>query len=212
VERIFLPAEGSWTAAAARAAAVLNQDGIAVLPAEGVYGLHVRPDRHRALERLAALKPRAAGRGWIGLLAEPELLARYAASPEGPAHQLARDHWPGALTLIVPASDSAPESLRASNGTVALRCPGSDFLRAVARACGGIILSTSANDPGAPAPARAEDVALAEIDLLIDQGPLSGEPSTIVSVEGTSFRTLRQGSVRIVKKGAGASGDEGSAP
>ena len=80
MERILLAAGGSWAEAAARAAAVLDQDGIAVLPAEGVYGLHVRPDRPRALERLRALKPRAEDRGWIGLLAEPDSLARYAAT------------------------------------------------------------------------------------------------------------------------------------
>jgi len=197
VERIFLPAGGSWTAAAARTAAVLNQDGIAVLPAEGVYGLHVRADRPRALERLAALKPRPAGQGWIGLLADLQAFAAYTSQFKGRTLSLALTHWPGALTLIVPASPLAPESLRASDGTVALRCPGSDLLRDVARACGGLLLSTSANDPGAPAPARAEDVTVAGYDLLIDQGPLSGAPSTIVQVEGDVVRVLRQGSVRV---------------
>ena len=197
MERILLTVGGSWAEAAARAAAVLDQDGIAVMPAEGVYGLHVRPDRPRALERLHALKPRAKERGWIGLLAEPDSLARYAASVSTRAQSLAREHWPGALTLVVPASQLVPASLRASDGTAALRCPGSELLRAVARACGGLLLSTSANEAGSPAPARAEDVGLADVDLLIDQGPLSGAPSTIVRVEGEVLRLLRTGSVRI---------------
>jgi len=197
VERILLAAGGSWAEAAARAAAVLDQDGIAVLPAEGVYGLHVRPDRPRALERLRTLKPRAEDRGWIGLLAEPDSLARYASTVSTRAQLLARDHWPGALTLVVPASPLVPAALRASDGTAALRCPGSELLRAVARACGGLLLSTSANEPGSPAPARAEEVELADVDLLIDQGPLSGEPSTIVRVEGEVLQLLRSGSVRI---------------
>jgi L-threonylcarbamoyladenylate synthase len=197
VERILLAAGGAWAEAAARAAVVLDQDGIAVMPAEGVYGLHVRPDRPRALARLRALKPRAPDRGWIGLLAEPELLARYAAPVPARAQSLARDHWPGALTLVVPASPRVPDSLRASDGTAALRCPGSELLRAVARASGGLLLSTSANEPGSPAPARAEDAGLKDVDLLIDQGPLSGAPSTIVRVDGDAVTMLRAGSVRI---------------
>jgi tRNA threonylcarbamoyl adenosine modification protein (Sua5/YciO/YrdC/YwlC family) len=197
VERILLAPGGTWAEAAARAAAVLDQDGIAVMPAEGVYGLHIRPDRPRALARLRALKPRASDRGWIGLIAEPELLARYAAPMPARAQSLARDHWPGALTLVVPASRRVPDSLRASDGTAALRCPGSELLRAVARASGGLLLSTSANKPGSPAPARAEDARLEDADLLIDQGPLSGAPSTIVRVDGNAVTMLRAGSVRV---------------
>ncbi len=211
MERILLVAGGPWAAAAARAAAVLDQDGVAVLPAEGVYGLHVRPDRPRALDRLRAMKPRPAGQGWIGLLADPGSLARYAAPLPTAADSLAREHWPGALTLIVPASSLVPESLQASDGTVALRCPGSELLREVARACGGLLLSTSANDPGSPAPARVEDAALAEVDLVVDQGPLSGAPSTIVRVEGDAVRLLRQGSVRIEGLGPQGSAARGSA-
>lgn len=212
MERILLAPGGSWAAAAASAAAVLDRGGIAVLPAEGVYGLHVRPDRPRALERLAALKPRPQGRGWIGLLAEPQALTRYASQLEGRALLLAQKYWPGALTLIVPASPLLPDSLRASDGTAALRCPGSELLRAVAHACGGLLLSTSANDPGSPAPARAEDVTLEEVDLLIDQGPLSGAPSTIVRVDGDVVRLVRHGSVWIEGLEPPVPGAPGSAP
>jgi tRNA A37 threonylcarbamoyladenosine synthetase subunit TsaC/SUA5/YrdC len=67
----------------------------------------------------------------------------------------------------------------------------------VARASGGLLLSTSANEPGSPAPARAEDAGLKDVDLLIDQGPLSGAPSTIVRVDGDAVTMLRAGSVRI---------------
>lgn len=197
MERILLAPGGSWAEAAARAAEILDQDGIAVMPAEGVYGFHIRPDRPRAVARLRALKPRASDRGWIGLLAEPDSLARYADPISVRAQFLAREHWPGALTLVMPASPLVPATLRASDGTVALRCPGSELLRTVTRACGGLLLSTSANEPGSPAPARAEDVALPDVDLLIDQGPLTGLPSTIVRVEGEVVRLLRPGAVRI---------------
>ena len=129
--------------------------------------------------------------------AEPDALATYSAPVSTRAQSLAQEHWPGALTLVVPASSLVPASLRASDGTAALRCPGSELLRAVARASGGLLLSTSANAPGAQAPARIEEVGLTDIDLWIDQGPLSGAPSTIVRVEGDVIRLIRLGAVRV---------------
>jgi L-threonylcarbamoyladenylate synthase len=205
VERIQLaarggdprPGETTFDAATARAAAVLNAGGIAILPAEGLYGFHARPDLPAAIDRLREIKPRESGRGWIGLIAATEDLARYAAPPIDRAESLARRHWPGPLTLVVPASLRAPRSLVADDGTVALRCPGSEFLRSVVQASGGILLSTSANAPGAPAPASPERLREEGVDLLVDAGPLSGIPSTVARVEGSDVRILRDGAVRL---------------
>lgn len=205
VERIQLaarggdprPGETAFDAATARAAAVLNAGGIAILPAEGVYGFHARPDLPSALDRLREIKPRESGRGWIGLIAATEDLARHAAPPIDRAESLARRHWPGPLTLVLPASLEAPRSLVADDGTIALRCPGSEFLRAVIAASGGIVLSTSANAPGAPPPASPERLGEEIADLLVDAGPLSGTPSTVARVEGNGVRVLREGAVPL---------------
>lgn len=191
------PGETTFDAAIARAAAVLNAGGITILPAEGLYGFHARPDLPAAVERLLEIKPRESGRGWIGLIAATEDLARYAAPPIARAESLARRHWPGPLTLVLPASPRAPRSLVADDGTVALRCPGSEFLRSVVRASGGILLSTSANAPGASAPASPERLREEVVDLLVDAGPLSGIPSTVARVAGDDVRVLREGAVRL---------------
>ncbi|TMQ61511.1 MAG: threonylcarbamoyl-AMP synthase [Candidatus Eisenbacteria bacterium] len=196
MERVVLAPGTAWQNASERAAEVLRRGGIALLPAEGVYGLHALADHGGAVARLLGLKPRGAGKRFIGLIGEPGDLDRWAA-PSPKALALAREHWPGALTLVVPASPSIPESLRAPEGTVALRCPGSPFLRAVVRAVGGIVLSTSANKSGDEPPVRAEDALADRVDLVVDQGELSGVPSTIVLVEGDRVHVLREGGVRL---------------
>lgn len=196
-ERILLGEGPAWERAVARAASVLSLGGIAVLPAEGVYGYHVRADRADALARLLARKPRETGRGLILLIAAPEELPRWASEPSPRARDLANAHWPGALTLVLPAAPAAPPEVRASDGTVALRCPGSEFLRAVLKAGGFALVSTSANPPGDAAPARASDAPSDGVDLVVDAGPLSGTPSTILRVEGDRIQVLRQGAVRI---------------
>jgi tRNA threonylcarbamoyl adenosine modification protein (Sua5/YciO/YrdC/YwlC family) len=185
-----------WHEAAARAAAVLGAGGVALLPAEGVYGLHALAENPAAVERLLAMKPRAPGKSFIGLIADPAEMARWS-EPSARADELARAHWPGALTIVLRALPTVPESIRHREGTVALRCPGSEFLRAVASAAGGLVISTSANEPGDPAMVRPEGPLLHRVDLVVDQGELSGTPSTVVAVEGNDLRVLREGAVRV---------------
>jgi L-threonylcarbamoyladenylate synthase len=196
VERLVLTPGASWREAAKRAAAVLRAGGVALLPAEGVYGLHARAEDPAAVERLRVLKPRSPEKRFIGLIADAGEIGRWAI-PSPRALELAREHWPGALTLVLPAGPSVPESMRNADGTVALRCPGSPFLLSVVADAGGIVLSTSANAPGAPPWIRPEVTIAERADLVVDKGTLSGTPSTVVAVEGDLVHVLREGAVRL---------------
>ncbi len=196
MERLALKPGASWREAAERAASVLRGGGVAFLPAEGVYGLHVRAEDPAAVGRLLALKPRGAEKRFIGLIADPGEIARWA-EPSALAAALASKHWPGALTLVLRALPSIPDSMRTPEGTIALRCPGNPFLRAVVAGVGGIVLSTSANKPGASARTRAEGPMAEGADLVVDQGELSGTPSTVAAVDGDRVRVLREGAVRV---------------
>jgi L-threonylcarbamoyladenylate synthase len=196
MERIVLTPGGSWQVAAERAADVLRGGGVALLPAEGVYGLHALAQNPAGVERLGLLKRRARDKHFIGLIADPEEMGRWAeASPRALA--LAREYWPGALTIVLRASSAIPMSMRHENGTIALRCPGSAFLREVVAVAGGVVLSTSANEPGQPPAIRPVGKVAESADLMVDQGQLSGEPSTVVAVEGDQVRVLREGAVRL---------------
>jgi len=197
MERLVLDPGGKWQDVAKRAAVVLRAGGIALLPAEGVYGFHAHPEHPVSIERLLALKPREEKKGFIGLIADPEELPRWT-EPNTHALSLARSHWPGALTLVLQASPSIPAAMRNPDGTIALRCPGSAFLRATVAGAGGIVLSTSANRPGEP-PMVAVEGSLVELaDLVVDGGTLSGMPSTVVSVVGDRVHVLRPGAIPIV--------------
>ncbi len=196
MERLVLAGEGPWPAAAERAAAVLRMGRVALLPAEGVYGLHARAEDPGAVARLLALKPRSSEKRFVGLIAEPAEIGRWS-KPSALASALASEHWPGALTLVLRAATSVPESMRSPDGTVALRCPGNPFLRAVVAGAGGIVLSTSANEPGEAALLRPEGPIAERADLVVDQGALSGTPSTVALVEGDRVQVLREGAVRL---------------
>jgi len=179
----------------ARAATALLEDKVALLPAEGVYGFHARARAASAIERIRALK-RDARAGFIGLIAAPGDLGRWA-NPSPAALELAGQYWPGALTLVLDARPEAPESLRSGSGTIALRCPGSAFLRAVVQEVGEPVVSTSANRSGDPAPLRVEDAPAGVAELIVDGGVLDGRPSTLVRVGPDGVEILRQGAVRL---------------
>lgn len=176
---------------------VLAADGVAMLPAEGVYGLHVLASSERAVARVRALKPRDGAKSYIGLIQSPEEVHAWTEALEPVAEALIHAHWPGALTLVLPAGPRVPAALRAGDGTVALRCPGSSFLREVVGGSGGLVLSTSVNAPGEPPAARAEGSLAERVDLIVDQGALDGIPSTIVRIEKGRLVLLRAGAVSV---------------
>lgn len=202
-ERILLD-DSTRADAVRRAGEVLREGGLAILPAEGLYGYHVLAASGPGIDRLEKLKPRGGGKGWIGLVARPADAYRWIAAVPAPAAALIHAHWPGALTLVLAAGPSVPPPLLGPEGTVALRCPGSDFLRDVILAANGLVISTSANPPGvAPAPRAPADAEVHQgVSLVVDSGQLSGEPSTVVRVLGERVEILRAGSVDL--RGSGA--------
>lgn len=199
--RVALDRPDSWDAAVAEAAAHLARGELVLLPAEGLYGYHARADLQSALDYLQIIKPREPGRGWIVLLAEPRVPASWGTIPEGNASALVNAHWPGALTIVIPAGPGAPPEIQAAEGTVAYRCPGSAFLRAVVAASGGPLVTTSANRPGEPPPSTFESCDLEGVALAVDGGALSGLPSTVVRVDGSTVQVLRSGAVRVAGEG-----------
>ena len=115
------------------------------------------------------------------------------------ARALARAFWPGALTIVVRASEAVPVYMRAADGTVALRASSSPVVQALIRACGTPLAVTSANTHGAPAPAsfaQVEPCVLRGVDAAVDAGETAcREASTIVSFSSGEMEIVRQGAL-----------------
>lgn len=184
----------------AAAAAVLRGGGIVVYPTETFYGLGALARDAAALERLALAKLRPEGKP-LPLLAADLGQVEEVAVLAGRAARLAARFWPGPLTLVLPARAGLPPEITAGTGTVGIRIPGSDVARALARAAGGPLVSTSANPAGGPPPARVEELAPAlrgAVDHVLDGGETPGGlPSTVVEVQGEALRLIRPGALSI---------------
>jgi L-threonylcarbamoyladenylate synthase len=184
--------------AIAAAADALRRGGLVAYPTETFYGLGALASDPAAVTRLAAAKGRPDGKPLPLLAADRAAVDEVAVL--GPlALRLAERFWPGPVTLVVPARSGLPPEVTGGTGTVGIRIPGSEVARALARAAGGAIVSTSANVTGGPPPARAEDLApalCARLDAILDGGPTpGGRPSTVIRVDGTQVKLIREGAV-----------------
>jgi len=171
---------------------------VVAYPTETFYGLGVDAFDEAALERLRAVKGR--GEKAISVLIDGEaMLARLCSEIPPRAAELMRRHWPGALTIALPARAGLPAAL-VSEGFVAVRQSPHPLARALVVGLGGPITTTSANRAGEPPATTAAAVAAALGDAchLLDGGATAGgAPSTLVRVRGTSIEVLRRGAIEV---------------
>ena len=179
----------------------ISVGGVAVFPADTVYGLACDPDLDDAVERLYRLKGRRPDKPAAVMFFQPELAL--AALPElGPATREAVERLlPGPFTLLLPNPQRRfPLACGPDPKTLGLRVPD---LPALAGA-GVAVLQSSANRSGGPDARRLEDVP-EEIrrgaDAVFDGGEVPGTPSTVVDLrdyEATGrWRVVRQGAVLL---------------
>jgi L-threonylcarbamoyladenylate synthase len=183
----------------ADAAAVLAAGGIVAFPTETFYGLAVRALDAALVRRLFALKGRPESRPILVLVGDPAHVDRFA-TVTAPARPLIARHWPGPLTLVLPAHPSVPVELTAGTGTIGVRYSSHPVARALAAAAGEPITAPSANLSGqAPATTAAQvmEVFAGRIELILDGGTTpGGPPSTVVDVTAEPVRVIREGAVK----------------
>lgn len=181
----------------------LRAGGLIAYPTETVYGLGSLA-REQGLDALAALKGRPAGKPFLLLVSDLEMLERTGLVLGPSARALAREFWPGPLTLVLPGGEGAvPARLRGPEGGVAVRWTSLPPLAALIGALGEPITSTSANRPGgptAPGVAAIEELfaaAIADGTLLVLDGGVLGNvpPSTLVDCTGPVPRLVREGAI-----------------
>jgi len=181
------------------AAAVLRQGGVVAFPTETFYGLGASALDAKAVRRVFELKGRPEAKPLL-VLVHSVAMAETVAVVDARARALAARHWPGALTLVLPARANVPGEVTASTGTIGVRLSPHPVARGLVTALGAPVTAPSANPTGLEPPTRAEEVLASfagVIDLVLDAGPTpGGEPSTVLDLTVDPPRVLRQGVVK----------------
>jgi L-threonylcarbamoyladenylate synthase len=114
------------------------------------------------------------------------------------AYNLARDYWPGPLTIIVKAVADLPLPLVSERGTIGVRIAGPSPAADLARRSGLVLTATSANLKDAQDAISSDEVKrLQGLSMVLD-GVVAGPPgSTVVDATGEQLRVLREGHVNV---------------
>lgn len=180
------------------AAAAIARGELVVFPTDTLYGVGANAFDNEAILRLYAAKQRPLEKGIPVLLADFDDVEQVARAVPDVARQMIARYWPGPLTLIVPKRPDLPPALSNNDG-VAVRMPDSDVARAMVRAAGGALATSSANRSGQP-PAQTADEALAQlrgvVTIVLDGGPAAvGVASTIVDCRSATPHIIRPGPI-----------------
>lgn len=187
--------------AISRAVALLKAGELVAFPTDTVYGVGALAWDAVAVGKLYEAKIRPTSKAIPILLADPADLLLVAADLSPAALRIAERFWPGALTLVVPRSRRVPDAVTAGGETVAVRVPDHDAVRALIRAAGAPLATTSANLSGEASPVTAVEVAAqlaGRVPLILDGGPCTGgAPSTVLDLARGEPVILREGPITL---------------
>ncbi|MGH2716924.1 MAG: L-threonylcarbamoyladenylate synthase [Thermoleophilaceae bacterium] len=177
--------------------------GVALFPADTVYGLATDPESRDGIDRLYRLKGRRPDRPAAVMFFRTELALE--ALPELPprTRNATERLLPGGLTLLLPnEAHRFPLACEPNRNVLGLRVPNLTGPLAPLANMRRPVLQSSANPSGKAEARRIEDVdqrIRAGVDLILDGGELPGTPSTVVDLtgyhEGGRFEIVRAGAV-----------------
>ena len=183
------------------AADIICRGGLQAIPTETVYGLGANALDPDAVRRIFEAKGRPQDNPLIIHVPSAQWLPRFCEDVPPLAYTLARNFWPGPLTMILKRKPVVPDATTAGLDTVGVRCPAHPVTLAIIRYAGVPIAAPSANTSGRPSCTTAADVAedmSGRIDGIVDGGPCTvGVESTIVDLTVTPPRLLRPGGLPL---------------
>ena len=196
----MLRADAAGIAAAAR---LLKRGALVAVPTETVYGLAARADDERAVAAIYTAKGRPSFNPLIVHVRDTDQAEAFGLF-SAPARALAREHWPGPLTLVMPRRPEAAlaNGVTAGLSTIALRVPAHPVMRALLERCDFPLAAPSANPSGATSATEPAHV-LAGLDgriaAIVDGGACPGGlESTIIAIRDDGrIEELRPGPIAV---------------
>lgn len=178
---------------------ILKAGGLVAFPTETVYGLGGDALQKESSEKIYGAKGRPSDNPLIVHICRWEAVEKIAKEIPPEAEVLARNFWPGPLTIILKKSEAVPAETTGGLSTVAIRMPQNKIALALIDAAGGYIAAPSANLSGKPSPTTAEHVAedlAGKVEMILDGGAVGiGLESTIVDLTEGRPVILRPGYV-----------------
>lgn len=162
---------------------VLRGGGIAIIPTDTLYALVCNGLNSKAIYKLCQIKG-LTEKHLLSIICRDLSQAAQYARIENKAYRIMKDALPGAVTFILPPSNSLPKAFKGRK-TVGIRIPGNAFARAVAEELDAPLMCTSVvcEEPGNPESVEWTYEANPDVELLVKADTLPGVPSSIIDIQ-----------------------------
>jgi tRNA threonylcarbamoyl adenosine modification protein (Sua5/YciO/YrdC/YwlC family) len=180
-----------------QAVAIIHNGGVIVYPTDSGYAIGCQLENKAALDRIRQLRHLDEKHNFTLICRDLSELSTYA-SVDNPAFRLLKANTPGPYTFILKASSEVPRRLlHPKRKTIGLRVPDSQIVQALLDELNEPLMSVSLLMPDQDYPSvDAEEIherLCCHVDVIIDGGPCSMTPTTIVDLVDGTPKILRVG-------------------
>jgi tRNA threonylcarbamoyl adenosine modification protein (Sua5/YciO/YrdC/YwlC family) len=174
---------------------LIKKDGIIAYPTDTFYGIGCDIMNKKAIEKIYLLKQRDKNRPFSFICSGLKNISDYA-KVSNYAYKTMKRLLPGPYTFILEGSKLVPKIMLTNRKTAGIRVPNNKICLALVEEIGNPIITTSATMPDGTVfdnPSLIHDYFGSRIDVVIDGGPVPGQPSSVVSLIDDIPQIIREG-------------------
>ena len=180
-----------------RCVEILMQGGVIVYPTDSSYALGCRMDNREGLDRIRHIRRLEEDHNFTLVCVDISQISTFA-KMNNEGFRLIKSLTPGPYTFILEATKETPKRLlHPKRKTIGVRLPDDPITQAIVASLGDPLFSSTLIMPGENGamsdPEDIRDRLEKEVDLIIDAGILTYEPTTIIGLTGNSTEIIRQG-------------------
>ena len=179
-----------------RVVQALRRGGVAVLPTDTVYAIACGVDDPAAVEHLYEVKEMPPTKRLSLLVPDIATASRYARAIPDRVFRAMRRVLPGPYTFIFSAGSELPRVMLRKRRTVGIRIPDSPIVQSILAELGKPLFSTSVRNDDDEWVIDPADIAAdlgQKVEIVVDAGLVSAEPSTVVDASGDEPVLVREG-------------------
>ena len=176
----------------------LKDGKLVIMPTDTIYGIIGDATNEDVINKVYKVKERPHDKPLLILVSNFSMLYELVTEIPKETEKIIKKFWPGPLTILFKKSSKVSDTLTANSALVAIRMPNDKRLLNIMNHLNRPLISTSANISSHNAitnPNQLEEKMKEKIDLIVDEGTVNNEASTLITIVNGKIEILREGSL-----------------
>lgn len=176
----------------------LKDGKLVIMPTDTIYGIIGDATNEDVINKVYKVKERPHDKPLLILVSNLSMLHELVTEIPKETEKIINKFWPGPLTILFKKSSKVSDALTANSDLVAIRMPNDKRLLNIMNHLNRPLISTSANISSHNAitnPNQLEEKMKEKIDLIVDEGTVNNEASTLITIVNGKIEILREGSL-----------------